>query len=182
MTQTQTPAPDRTSEPDDDPRRREYTWDDPAATVAAFMDRTGLQVLQSMAARELPGPPVMHTLAFEAVAFESGRAVFALDPHEMHYNPIGSVHGGVIATLLDSATGCAVQSVLPLGRGYTTVDLHTTFLRPVTVRSGRVTVEGTVVNLGSRTALAEARMTDEKGRLVAHATSTCLIVDLPALS
>jgi uncharacterized protein (TIGR00369 family) len=179
MTQTQTPAEPQAPPPDDDSRRRAYAWDDPAATVAALADRTGLQVLQSMAARELPGPPVMHTLDFEAVSFESGRAVFALDPHEMHYNPIGSVHGGVIATLLDSATGCAVQSVLPLGRGYTTVDLHTTFLRPVTVRSGRVTVEGTVVNLGSRTALAEARMCDEQGRLVAHATSTCLIFDLP---
>jgi uncharacterized protein (TIGR00369 family) len=179
MTQTQA-AERQATTPDDGSRRREYTWDDPMATVAALAGRTGLQVLQSMAARELPGPPVMHTLGFEAVSFESGRAVFALDPHEMHYNPIGSVHGGVIATLLDSATGCAVQSVLPQGRGYTTIDLHTTFLRPLTVRSGRVTVEGTVVNLGSRTALAQALMTDGKGRLVAHATSTCLIFDLPS--
>jgi uncharacterized protein (TIGR00369 family) len=161
-------------------RRREYSWTDPAATVAALAGNAGIEVLQAMAAGQLPAPPVMHTLDIEPVTFEVGRAVFSLVPSEMHYNPLGSVHGGVIATLLDSAAGCAVHSVLPLGSGYTSVDLHTTFLRPVSAASGRITAEGVVLNRGSRTALAQATLTDERGRLLAHATSTCSIFDLPS--
>jgi uncharacterized protein (TIGR00369 family) len=131
-----------------------------------------------MLAGELPAPPVMATLGIEAVSFEVGRAVFSLLPAEMHYNPIGTVHGGVIATLLDSALGCAVHSVLPQGSGYTSVDLATKFLRPVTERSGRVEAEGQVVSRGSRTVLAVATLHDGRGRLLAHATSTCLVFDL----
>jgi uncharacterized protein (TIGR00369 family) len=160
-------------------RRREYSWTDPSSTVAALAGRSGIEVLQAMAAGLLPAPPVMQTLDIEAVAFEVGRAVFSLMPAEMHYNPLGSVHGGVIATLLDSAAGCAVHSVLPVGSGYTSVDLNTKFLRAVSVDSGRITAEGVVLNRGGRTALAQATLTDERGRLLAHATSTCLIFDLP---
>ena len=159
-------------------RRRTYVWDDPAATVAALPVRSGIELLAAMLAGELPPPPVMPTLGIEPVAFEVGRAVFALVPAEYHYNPLGSVHGGVIATLLDSATGCAVHSVLPAGTGYTSVDLVTKYLRPVTTTSGRVTAEGTVISRGSRTALAEARLTDADGRLLAHATSTCLLFSI----
>jgi uncharacterized protein (TIGR00369 family) len=122
----------------------------------------------------------MSTLGVEAVSFEVGRAVFALVPEEMHYNPLGSVHGGVIAMLLDSAAGCAVHSVLPAGTGYTSVDLVTKYLRPVTTRTGRVIAEGTVISRGSRTALAEARLTDGRGKLLAHATSTCLLFRIEA--
>jgi uncharacterized protein (TIGR00369 family) len=170
MSQTQTD--------DDGTRRREHTWTDPGATVAALAGRSGIDVLREVATGALPGPPVASTLGFRADTFEVGRAVFSLVPAEMHYNPLGTVHGGVIATLLDSAAGCAVHSVLPQGAGYTSIDLHTRFLRPVTVASGRITAEGTVVSRGSRTALAEARLTDGQGRLLAHATSTCLIFDL----
>ncbi len=159
-------------------RTRTYSWSDPAPTLAALGTRSGAEVLQAMIRGELPPPPVMATLGIEAVLFEEGRAVFRLDPDEMHYNPLGSVHGGVIATLLDSAAGCAVQSVLPEGQGYTSVDLSTKFLRPVTARTGPVTVEGTVVARGARTALAEARLSDAQGRLLAHATSTCLLFAL----
>jgi uncharacterized protein (TIGR00369 family) len=98
---------------------------------------------------------------------------------EFHYNPIGSVHGGVIATLLDTAAGCAVHSTLPAGVGYTSLDLTTKFLRPVTVDSGRLRCEGTVLSRGRTTALAEARLFNAADRLVAHATSSCLIFDLP---
>jgi uncharacterized protein (TIGR00369 family) len=170
MTQTQVDG--------DSTRRREYAWTDPGATVAALGGRAGIDVLRAMIAGELPPPPVAMMMGFEAVEFDVGRAVFALTPGETHYNPLGTVHGGVIATLLDSAAGCAVHSTLPHGSGYTTVDLHTTFLRPVTAASGRVTAEGSVLSRGSRTALAEARLTDERGRLLAHATSTCLVLDL----
>jgi uncharacterized protein (TIGR00369 family) len=160
-------------------RRREYSWTDPSATVPALAGRSGIEVLRAMAAGQLPAPPVMQTLDIEAIAFEVGRAVFSLMPAEMHYNPLGSVHGGVIATLLDSAAGCAVHSVLPVGSGYTSVDLNTKFLRAVSVASGRITAEGVVLSRGGRTALAQATLTDERGRLLAHATSTCLIFDLP---
>jgi uncharacterized protein (TIGR00369 family) len=168
----------RTQAHDAGERRREYTWTDPGATVSALGGRAGIDVLRAMVAGELPPPPVARMMGFDAIEFDVGRAVFTLDPAETHYNPLGTVHGGVIATLLDSAAGCAVHSVLPQGTGYTTVDLHTTFLRPVSAASGRVTAEGSVLSRGARTALAEARLTDERGRLLAHATSTCLILDL----
>jgi uncharacterized protein (TIGR00369 family) len=159
-------------------RHREYSWTAPGPTVAALAGRPGIDVLRDVFGGILPPPPVASMMDFQGAEVEVGRVVFALLPGEMHYNPLGTVHGGVIATLLDSAAGCAVHSVLPAGTGYTTVDLHTTFLRPVTAASGRVTAEGTVISRGSRTALAEARLTDERGRLLAHATSTCMIFDL----
>nr|WP_084469748.1 PaaI family thioesterase [Jiangella gansuensis] len=108
---------------------------------------------------------------------EEGRVVVHTSPQEFHYNPLGTVHGGVLATILDTATGCAVHSVLPAGVGYTSLDLTTKFLRPVTVASGELRCEGTVISRGRTTALAEARMTDGAGRLVAHAVSTCLLFE-----
>jgi uncharacterized protein (TIGR00369 family) len=172
MSQTQETAPTA--------RTRTHTWADPSPTVAALGRRSGADVLAAIAAGELPPPPVMSTLGIEAVSFEVGRAVFAMQPHEFHYNPLGSVHGGVLALLLDSAAGCAVHSVLPAGTGYTSVDLSTKYLRPVTTRTGRITAEGTVLSRGARTALAEARLTDERGKLLAHATSTCLLFTIGA--
>jgi uncharacterized protein (TIGR00369 family) len=159
-------------------RTRTYTWTDPAETVAALTGLSGIDLLTALANGELPPPPVMSTLGIEPVEFTEGRVRFSLEPHEMHYNPLGTVHGGVIATLLDSATGCAVHSVLPAGTGYTTVDLTTKFLRPVTAGTGRVIVTGNVLSRGTRTALAEAKLTDSRDRLLAHATSTCLIFSL----
>jgi uncharacterized protein (TIGR00369 family) len=97
----------------------------------------------------------------------------------MHYNPLGLVHGGVIATLLDSAAGCAVHSVLPAGTGYTSLDLTVKYLRPVTAETGRILATGAVISRGSRTALAQAKLTDKRDRLLAHATSSCMIFDLP---
>ena len=165
----------------DAPRTRTHHWQDQAPTLAALRRLPGAEVLAAIGAGELPAPPVMSTLGVEAVSFEVGRAVFALVPQEFHYNPLGSVHGGVIATLLDSAAGCAVHSVLPAGTSYTSVDLAIKYLRPVTARTGRVFAEGTVLHRGSRTALAQARLTDGGGRLFAQATSTCLLfaVDAP---
>jgi uncharacterized protein (TIGR00369 family) len=101
-------------------------------------------------------------------------------PREFHYNPLGTVHGGILATLLDTAAGCAVHSTLSAGVGYTSLDLTVKFLRPVTVASGALRCEGTVLSRGRTTALAEARLTDAKGRLVAHATSSCLLFETGA--
>ena len=118
----------------------------------------------------------MQALALEAVAFSEGRAAFRVTPQEFHYNPLGTVHGGVFATLLDSACGCAVHTMLPADVFYTSLDLSVKFLRPVTVGTGPITAEGTVVHLGRRTALAEAKLTDAAGKIYATATSSCLLL------
>jgi len=158
------------------PRHRSYGWEDPAGSAATARELDGISFLREIVAGAIPPPPVAATLGFGLVSVEPGRAVFDLVPAEYHYNPIGSVHGGVYATLCDSACGCAVHSMLPAGAYYTSMDLSVRFLRPVTTGSGRLLCEGTVTHLGSRTALAEARLTGTGGRLYAHATSSCLIV------
>jgi uncharacterized protein (TIGR00369 family) len=165
--QTQTPASDRS---------RTIRWQDPRISAALVRKTAGLDLLKAITAGQVPPPPVMDTLAFEAVEVEEGRVVFELSPAEFHYNPIGTVHGGVLATVLDSAAGCAVHSTLPAGTGYTSLDLSVRFVRAVTAESGRLRCEGTVLARGQRTALAQARLTDSRDRLVAHATSTCLLL------
>lgn len=139
----------------------------------------GLDFLREVQAGRLAAAPVGRTLDFALDEVEHGRAVFSLVPGEEHYNPIGSMHGGVFATLLDSAAGCAVQSTLPQGMAYTSLDLTVKFLRPVTVDTGRVRAVGTVVSGGRRTALAQAQLVDATDRLLAHATSSCLLFPVP---
>ncbi|MHA4949733.1 PaaI family thioesterase [Micromonospora sp. SD19] len=168
MTQTQEPA-----------RSRTFTWADPSVNAAQVGQRSGLDMLRAMIAGELAAPPVMHLLDMSRMEADEGRVVVELTPQEFHYNPLGSVHGGVLSTLLDTAAACAVHTTLPAGVGYTSLDLNVKFLRPVTVASGTLRCEGTVLQRGRRTALAEARITDAAGRLTAHATSTCLILPLP---
>ena len=160
-------------------RTRTYEWEDPELTAAAVGRVSGLEFLRDLAAGRLPAPPVSATLDMTLEEVEFGRAVFSLLPGEEHYNPIGSVHGGVFATLLDSAAGCAVQSTLPAGMAYTSLDLNVKFLRRITVDTGRVRAVGTVINGGRRTALAEAKLIDDQDRLLAHATSSCLLFPLP---
>jgi uncharacterized protein (TIGR00369 family) len=154
-------------------RTRTFSWSDPALTAAQLGRRSGLDTLRAMFSGQLPAPPFMHLLGAEPLEAHEGRVAVAMTPQEFHYNPLGTVHGGILATLLDTATGCAVHSTLPAGIGYASLDLVTRFLRPVTVASGVLRCEGTVVSRGRTTALAEARLTDGKGRLVAHATSSC---------
>lgn len=136
----------------------------------------GFEQLHAMLEGRLPAAPIADTLGF--VGFEvpeRGTAIFELDPELRHYNPIGSVHGGVFATLLDSACGCAVHSTLGVGEGYTSLDLTVKFLKAVTVDSGRLRAVGTVLQRGRRTALAEAKLYDGHGKLVAYASSSCMI-------
>ena len=137
---------------------------------------TGIEYLRAMLRGDYPPPPIAMTLGFTLDEVEEGRAVFGMVPDEYHYNPIGMVHGGVAATLLDSAMGCAVQSRLPAGTGYTTLEMKVNLLRAITMDTGPVRCEGALIHLGRTTALAEARLTDAAGRVLAHATSTCLIV------
>jgi uncharacterized protein (TIGR00369 family) len=150
-------------------RQRTYQWDDPAVAAAAARKLDGLTFFREIMAGRLPAPPIMATLGISAVAFEFGRAVFEVTPAEYHYNPIGSVHG------CDSACGCAVHTMLPAGAYYTSLDLDTRFIRPITSSTGRLLCEGTVDYIGNRTALARARLVNPDGKLFAQATSNCLI-------
>ncbi|GAA3342699.1 hotdog fold thioesterase [Amorphoplanes nipponensis] len=156
-------------------RTRTYSWTDPAAHAALLGTTDGLTLLRGMAAGELPPPPIMNLIDIAGMEVEEGSVTFFLDPQEFHYNPLGSVHGGVISTLLDSTAACSLHSTLPAGVGYTSLDLNVKFLRAVTVESGRLTCKGGVLQKGRRTALTEARLTDSAGRLIAHATSSCML-------
>jgi uncharacterized protein (TIGR00369 family) len=125
---------------------------------------------------ELPAPPIATLIGFQVVEVEEGRVVFELVPGEHQYNPLGSVHGGVASTLLDSAASCAVYTTLPAGTGYTTSQLNVHFVRPITKDTGVLTCEGNIIHAGGRMATAEARMTDAGGRIYAHGTATCLLI------
>ena len=159
-------------------RTRTYTWDDPSVVSAQLGRGTGMEMLAAIGNGDLPRPPIMATLGMSRVEYQDGKIVVSLKPEEFHYNPLGTVHGGVLATLLDTAAGCAVHGTLPAGSGYTSLDLTTKFLRPVTVDSGELRCEGTVINRGRTTALAEAKLYDAHGRLVAYASSSCLIFSI----
>jgi uncharacterized protein (TIGR00369 family) len=139
----------------------------------------GLDFVRAIFDGRLPAPPIMQTVEpFDSTA-EPGVVVFHSIPGFRHYNPIGSVHGGYAATLLDSAMGLAVHSALPAGTGYTTLEFKISFIRGMTKDTGVVRTEGRTMNVGRRAATAEARITDSKGRLLAHATTTCLVFEIP---
>jgi uncharacterized protein (TIGR00369 family) len=176
-----TAAPDiepdsETARPGAEPRERTFSWDDPVAIARAATGMSGAEFFTAFTEGKIPPPPMMRTLDFDSVSFGEGRAAFRLTPQEFHYNPLAIVHGGVFATLLDSACGCAVHTMLPPGVFYASLDLSVKFLRPVTVGTGPITAEGSVVHLGRRTALAEARITDDAGKVFVTATSSCLIM------
>ncbi len=161
-------------------RTRTVTWSDPRGNAALAVTMPGLEWLRRMAAGEIPPPPIALVLGFGVESVEEGRVVFTATPAEYHYNPIGTVHGGLAATLLDSAMGCAVHSTLPAGVGYGTVDLQVRYTRPMTADTGEVRCEGTVVHRGARLATAEGRLTDARGRLLAHGSTSCLLTPVSA--
>ncbi|WP_045836267.1 PaaI family thioesterase [Hyphomicrobium sp. 99] len=136
---------------------------------------SGLEFLNGMLRGDLPAPPIAKLLGFQMTAVEQGRTVFISEPREDHYNPIRTVHAGYTATLLDSCMACAVLSTLPKGTGFTTMEFKVSLLRPMTKDTGTVRAEGTLLARGRRGATAEGRLTDSKGRLIAHATTTCLV-------
>lgn len=157
-------------------RTRIFTWADPSSMLAHAPGRSGRELLQAMADGEVPPPPVAAMLGLETFAVVDDTVAVTLRPQEFHYNPLGTVHGGVIATLLDTVAGCAVHLTLPAGVGYTSLDLDTKFVRPITTASGTVTAVGRVVHRGSKVAHAEATLTDERGKVLATATSSCVIL------
>jgi uncharacterized protein (TIGR00369 family) len=156
-------------------RERSYTWGDPHVLAEAATGLPGIDFLQRVSSGELPLPPAGATTGIAPVGVGDGWARFELEPAEWHYNPLGTVHGGILATLADTALGCAVHTKLPAGTSYTSMDLTIKFTRPATLGSGMLTCEGTVVALGRRSATAEARITDMADRVIAHAVTTCLL-------
>jgi uncharacterized protein (TIGR00369 family) len=157
-------------------RSRTITWTDPTLTRQSASGQDGYERLLAIQRGELAPPPAAVLLGMEIEDVQRGRTVFSLLADELHENPMGTMHGGVIAALVDTAMGCAVSSSLPPDRGFTTLELKTNYLRPITQATGRILAVGWVVHAGSRVALTEARVTDSEGTLYAHATSTCLIV------
>ena len=151
-------------------------WDDPSELAARGREMTGIEFLRAIRDGELPRAPIQELMGFRLAEVDPGRVVFVAEPGEQHFNPIGVVHGGLAATLLDSAMGAAVHSTLEHGGGYTTLETKFNLVRPMTADTGEVRAEGTVVHRGGRVATAEGRVTRADGKLLAHGTSTCLIV------
>lgn len=158
------------------PRSRTVSWYDPAATVAAGAGLSGLEFIQALADGGIPPPPIATLLGMRPSKVERGLVAFECTPDESVYNPIGLVHGGFICTLADTVTGCAVHTTLDAGTAYTSIDITVNYLRPVTLASGTLVATGRVTKPGRRIALAAAEIVDGTGRLVATATSNCLIM------
>jgi uncharacterized protein (TIGR00369 family) len=158
-------------------RTRTFEWDDPSVCADAAQRMSGLEFLRAIVAGILPPPPIARLIGTSLAEVEFGRAVFELEPTEWHYNPIGVVHGGVAATLLDSAMGCAVQSTLTAGVGYTTTDLQVRYVRAMGTDTGPVRAEGTVVHAGRRLVTAQGQIiAKDSGKLIAHATTACMVL------
>lgn len=136
---------------------------------------SGLELMQGIAAGRFSQPAIGETVGFRLVLAEPGRAVFEAIPAARHYNMLGSVHGGIAATLLDSCMSCAVHTTLPAGTGYTTLELKLNYIRPMTVATGPVRAEGKAIHTGRRSATAEGSIRDAAGKLIAHGTVTCFV-------
>ena len=156
-------------------RSRTVTWSAPVTDLREFAALSGLDYLRHAMLDRAREAPIGATLDFRPVRFEHGLAVFEAMPAEFHYNPLGTVHGGFAATLLDSALGCAVHTTLKPGLAYTTVELKVNYVRPIFAATGLVTCEGRTISVGARIATSEARLTGADGKLYAHGTATCLI-------
>ncbi len=144
-------------------------------TAKRALTTDGLSFLRMLMAGELPPPPIMAHFDLRGVSADVGDVVFTCQPDESAYNPIGVVHGGLVCTLLDTVAGCAVQSTLPAGVGYTSIEIKVNYLRPVHIGTGELTAHGWVTKPGRRAAFAEGDVRDAAGKLVATASSTCLV-------
>jgi uncharacterized protein (TIGR00369 family) len=152
------------------------TWEDPLASAQAGLQMAGLEYMDAVVRGEIGSPPIATLLGMGVVEVQDGRALFALLPSERHYNPIGVVHGGIAATILDSAMGCAVHTTLPAGWSYGSLDLSARYVRPITADTGRILCEGAVVHRGKSTATAEGRVWAEgSGKLLAHGSGSALL-------
>ena len=162
-----------------EPRTRTVTWHDPMVTAAGALERTGLETMQAIRDGILPPPPIARLMQMGVTALEEGRVEFTCDVDESVYNPIGVVHGGLVCTMLDTVAGCAVHTTLPVGVGYTSIELKVSYLRAVQTGSGPLTAIGRVIKPGRRVAFAEGEVLDAAGRTVATASSSLLVFPLP---
>jgi len=156
-------------------RSRLVRWDDPIAVAEKAKTMSGIDFLQALVDGTIAPPPIADLMRMRAISAEVGTVTFECDPDESMYNPIGTVHGGLVCTLLDTVLGCVTQTTLAAGQGYTSLDLNVTYLRPVLKSSGPLTAVGRIVRPGSRAAFAEGTVHDAAGKLVATATSTLLV-------
>jgi uncharacterized protein (TIGR00369 family) len=152
------------------------TWEDPFAAFEQGKKLTPIDYLRAIRDGRIPAPPIAKLLGMDLVEVEEGKAVFALTPAEQHYNPIGVVHGGIAFTMLDSAMGCTVQTLLPPGKGYTTLEIKANLVRAITLKTGPIRATARIVHMGKQTATAEGKVEDAAGKLYAHGTTTCLIL------
>ena len=157
-------------------RSRTITWQDPMITARAAMELSGMEALEKIRSGELPPPPIMILMNGRLAKLSEGRVIFEAEPAEYHFNPIGSVHGGYAATMLDTAMACSIHSCLPAGVGYTTLEIKINYVRPLTSNVGIVRCEGTAIHVGGKVATAEGRIVDSAGNLYAHGTTTCLLM------
>lgn len=162
----------------DDGRSKTITWEDPMIGASAMATMSGLEYMHALRDGVLPPPPILHLMNMGLVSVEQGVVVFTAQPDESHYNPIGAVHGGFACTVLDSVTGCAVQTTLPKGYGYTSLEIKVSYLRALSTTTGPLTATGRVIKPGKRVAFAEGELTDSEGRLVATTTSTLLVFEI----
>lgn len=156
-------------------RSKTVSWDDPRVSASAVASMTGLEFVEALVEGRLPPPPILALMNLVAASASTGEVEFRCTPDESHYNPIGTVHGGFVCTVLDSVLGCAVQTTLPEGTGYTSLEIKVNYLRPLSADSGELIATGRVTKPGSRAAFAEGEVRDGNGRLIATASSTLLV-------
>ncbi|MDP9093927.1 MAG: PaaI family thioesterase [Actinomycetota bacterium] len=159
-----------------EPRRKTITWYDPILGAQAGASLAGIDHLGAIRRGELPPPPMAAHFNFTIVEVSAGQVTFVCEPDESAYNPIGLVHGGLVCTLIDSVLGCAVQSTLPAGVGYTSIEIKVNYLRPVRADTGPLRAQGRVTKPGRRVAFAEADVSDPAGTLLATGQGTCLVM------
>lgn len=160
-------------------RSRTVTWYDPAHVADGMAGRSGLEFIQAMIDGELPGPPIGYLMSMRIASIAAGAVVFTCTPDESVYNPIGAVHGGLACTLLDTVMGCAVHTTLPVGVGYTSIEISVRYLRPLFADGREITATGRVVKPGRRVSVAEGEIRDADGRLMATGVTSCLVFPLP---
>jgi len=159
-----------------DEQQRVLTWHDPLELRQRLSEVDGLTGLRALRDGEIPPPPMISTMNMELLEVHAGVVVFRCTPGPEHYNPLGTVHGGLACTALDTAVGCAAHTTLGAGQGYTSIDLNVSYLRPITLETGPLTVTGAVTRAGRRVIFADGTITDAAGALLARATSSLLVL------
>lgn len=163
---------------DQDKRTRLIEWVNPSSYAHQLPDLSGVEFIRAVLSGDLPPPPVAKTLGYQPEKVEQGRTEFSLEPGEHLINPIGTVHGGILGTLLDTAMGSAIWTSLPKGKAFITLEYKVNFIQPVIANTGKITAVGECLSVGARTATARADIRDRDGNLMAHATCTCMIRDV----